>query len=132
MKTLEVAAVASVVVEVVLMALARFGTERRHWRHHHKRGPRPVTSDHITHVPAVLYGLAAVAVAVAAVVSPVEMGWDAAVKFVTFGILLPALAANSVMVLAARGRASAVTRLQRCAAFAVALGGGGVSVGLVL
>ncbi|WP_179165882.1 hypothetical protein [Streptomyces sp. Amel2xC10] len=48
-----------------------------------------------------------------------------------FGLLLPAFAANSVMVMATHGRPETVTRWQRGIAWAVAAGGGLVSAGLV-
>ncbi|WNO73893.1 hypothetical protein [Streptomyces sp. AM8-1-1] len=132
MKSIEVIAVIALVVEVGLMGPARFGTERRHWKHHLKRGPKPRTGDDVAHAPAILYGLAAVAVTVAAVAAPLDMSLSTVGTIAMFGVLLPAFAANSVMVLASRGRPEAVTRLQRWAAFAVAVGGGAVSVGLAV
>ncbi|MEU7419798.1 hypothetical protein [Streptomyces antibioticus] len=69
--TVEPVAVVALVAEVAIMVLARVGTERRHWDHHKRRGPAPWRKDDSTSVPAVLYGL-----------------------------LLPAFAANAVMVMA--------------------------------
>ncbi|MGW6317574.1 hypothetical protein [Streptomyces sp. NPDC055099] len=129
--TIEHVAVIALVVEVVVMVLARFGTERRHWNHYKNRGPAPQKRDDITHVSWVLYVVAAVAMVVAAVTTRVELTLSAVGTFALFGILLPAFAANSVMVLATSGRPGAVTRWQRGLAYAVAAGGGLVSVGLV-
>ncbi|MFI6091880.1 hypothetical protein [Streptomyces sp. NPDC051218] len=129
--TIEHVAVIALVVEVVVMALARFGTERRHWNHYKNRGPAPQKRDDITHVSGVLYAVAAVAMVVAAVTTRVELTLPAVGTFALFGILLPAFAANSVMVLATSGRPGAVTRWQRGIAYAIAAGGGLVSVGLI-
>lgn len=129
--TVEHVAVIALVAEVTIMVLARFGTERRHWKHHKRSGPVPLRKDDITHVPALLYALAAVAVAVGAVTTRVELTLPAVGTFTLFGILLPAFAANSVMVLATRGRPDTVTRWQRGIAWAVAVGGGLTSAGLV-
>ncbi|MFF3400742.1 hypothetical protein ACFYW6_19700 [Streptomyces sp. NPDC002659] len=129
--TVEHVAVIALVVEVAIMVLARFGTERRHWNHHKRRGPVPLRKDDITHVPALLYALAAAAVAVGAVTTRVELTLSAVGTFALFGILLPAFAANSVMVLATRGRPDTVVRWQRGIAWAVAVGGGLTSAGLV-
>jgi hypothetical protein len=129
--TIEHIAVIALVVEVAIMSLARFGTERRHWNHHKRRGPAPLKRDDITLVSAVLYALAAVAMTVGAVTADVEWTLSAIGTFALFGILLPAFAANSVMVLATRGRIETVTWWQRGIAYAIAAGGGLVSVGLV-
>lgn len=48
--TIEHVAVIALVVEVVVMVLARFGTERRHWNHYKNRGPAPQKRDDVTHV----------------------------------------------------------------------------------
>lgn len=132
MRAVEVAAVIALVVEVAVMVLARVGTERRHWNHYKKRGPAPDTADDITRVSGALYAVAAAAVAGTALVVPLEMTLSAVGTFALFGILLPAFAANSVMVLASRGRPEAVTQWQRGAAYVVAAAGGMVSVGLVV
>ncbi|MGW7077638.1 hypothetical protein [Streptomyces sp. NPDC054866] len=129
--TIEQVAVIALVVEVVVMVLARFGTERRHWNHYKNRGPAPQKRDDITHVSGALYAVAAVAMAVAALTTHAELTLPAVGTFALFGILLPAFAANSVMVLATSGRPEAVTRCQRGIAYAVAAGGGLVSIGLV-
>lgn len=129
--TIEHVAVIALVVEVTIMVLARFGTERRHWIHHKRGGPAPLKKDDITHVPVVLYALAAVAVAVGAVTTHVELTLSAVGTFALFGILLPAFAANSVMVLTTRGRPGSVARWQQGIAWAVAVGGGMASAGLV-
>ncbi|MGW1493832.1 hypothetical protein [Streptomyces sp. NPDC002402] len=129
--TVEHVAVIALVVEVAIMVLARFGTERRHWKHHKRGGPVPLRKDDITHVPALLYALAAVAVAVGAATTRVELTLSAVGSFALFGILLPAFAANSVMVLATRGRPDTVVGWQRGIAWAVAVGGGLASAGLV-
>ncbi|NUV62821.1 hypothetical protein G6W55_24545 [Streptomyces sp. CAI-85] len=113
------------------MVLARVGTERRHWNHHKRRGPAPLRKDDITSVPAVLYGLAAVAMVVGALTVRVESTLSAVGTFALFGLLLPAFAANSVMVMATHGRPETVTRWQRGLAWTVAAGGGLVSAGLV-
>ncbi|WP_432118701.1 hypothetical protein [Streptomyces sp. bgisy032] len=129
--TIEHVAVIALAVEVAIMILARFGTERRHWRHHKGRGPAPLKRDDITLVSGVLYALAAAAVVVGALTAQVEWTLSAIGTFALFGILLPAFAANSVMVLATRGRPETVTWWQRGLACAVAAGGGLVSVGLI-
>jgi hypothetical protein len=128
---IEHVAVVALSVEVVIMVSARFGTERRHWNHHKRRGPVPLKKDDITLVSGVLYALAAVAMAAGALMARVELTLSAVGTFALFGILLPAFAANSVMVMATRGRPESVTRWQRGIACAVATGGGLVSVGLV-
>ncbi|MGW0865641.1 hypothetical protein [Streptomyces sp. NPDC002611] len=129
--TVERVAVIALVVEVAIMVLARFGTERRHWNHHKRRGPAPLKRDDLTLVSGVLYALAAAAMLVGAVTARIEWTLSAVGTFALFGILLPAFAANSVMVMATRGRPEAVTWWQRGIACAVAAGGGLVSVGLV-
>ncbi|MEU0060829.1 hypothetical protein [Streptomyces sp. NPDC006334] len=129
--TIEHVAVIALAVEVVIMVLARFGTERRHWNHHKRRGPVPLRKDDITLVSAALYALAAVAMAVGALMARVELSLSAVGTFALFGVLLPAFAANSVLVMATRGRPETVTWWQRGIACAVAAGGGLVSVGLV-
>ncbi|WKX72110.1 hypothetical protein [Streptomyces sp. XD-27] len=128
--TVEYVAVIALVVEVAVMALARFGTERRHWKHHKNGGPAPRREDDLTRASGLLYGIAAAAVAVAAAVTRVDLTLPAVGTFAMFGILLPAFAANSVMVLASRGHRTEVTGWQRALAYAVAAGGGLVSVGL--
>jgi len=60
-----------------------------------------------------------------------EWALSAVGTFALFGILLPAFAADAVMIMATRGRVEKVTAWQRGAARAVAAGGGLVSVGLV-
>jgi hypothetical protein len=132
MKIVEVMAVIALVVEVGVMVLARFGTERRHWQHYKNRGPAPRTGDDVTHAPAILYAAAAVAVTVAALAVPLEMSLSTVGTAAMFGVLLPVFAANSVMVLATNGRPEKVTRAHRWAAFAVAVVGGAVSVGLAV
>ncbi|MFJ9739329.1 hypothetical protein [Streptomyces sp. NPDC101166] len=129
--TIEHVAVTALAVEVVIMVLARLGTERRHWNHYKRRGPVPLKRDDITLASGALYALAAVAMAVGALMARVELSLSAVGTFALFGILLPAFAANSVMVLATRGRPETVTWWQRGIACAVAAGGGLVSVGLV-
>ncbi|MFJ7181523.1 hypothetical protein ACIQXA_35240 [Streptomyces massasporeus] len=129
--TIEHVAVIALVVEVAIMVLARFGTERRHWNHHKRRGPAPLKKDDITLVSGALYALAAVAMVIGALTANVDWTLSAIGTFALFGILLPAFAANSVMVMATRGRPEKVTWWQRGIACAVAAGGGLVSVGLV-
>ncbi|MCK1823670.1 hypothetical protein MTQ10_29830 [Streptomyces sp. XM83C] len=129
--TVEHVAVIALAVEVTVMVLARVGTERRHWNHHKRRGPAPLTRDDVTLVSGVLYALAAGAMAVGAVTARVEWTLSAIGTFALFGVLLPAFAANAVLVLATRGRPDEVTWWQRGIAGAVAVGGGLVSVGLV-
>lgn len=110
--TIEHVAVIALVVEVVVMVLARFGTERRHWNHYKNRGPAPQKRDDITYASG-LYAVAPVAMFVAAVTTRVKLTLSAAGTFALFVILPPAFAANSVMVLATSGRRGAVTRWQR-------------------
>ncbi|WP_433549270.1 hypothetical protein ACQPZG_32535 [Streptomyces sp. CA-294286] len=129
--TVEHVAVIALVVEVAVMVLARFGTERRHWNHYKQRGPAPQTGNDLTQASGVLYAVAAAAVAGAAVVTRAEMSLSAIGTFTLFGILLPACAAHSVMVLATRGRADRITRWHRGSACIVAAGGGIVSIGLL-
>ncbi|KES07894.1 hypothetical protein BU52_05555 [Streptomyces toyocaensis] len=129
--TIEHVAVTALAVEVVIMVLARMGTERRHWSHAKGRGPTPLKRDDITLASGTLYAIAAVAMVAGAVIAPVELTLRAVGTFALFGILLPAFAANAVMVLATRGNPAAVTAGQRGLAFAVAAGGGLLSVGLV-
>ncbi|MEV8594972.1 hypothetical protein [Streptomyces sp. NPDC052012] len=129
--TIEHIAVVALVVEVMIMVLARVGTERRYWNHSKRRGPAPLKRDDITYVSGLLYAFAAVAMVVGAVASRAELTLSAVGTFALFGILLPAFAANSVMVMATRGHAAEVTGWQRGLACAVAAGGGLVSVGLV-
>jgi hypothetical protein len=129
--TIEHVAVIALVVEVAIMVLARVGTERRHWNHYKRRSTAPLKKDDITSVSGALYGLAAAAMVVGALTVGVDLTLSAVGTFALFGILLPAFAANSVMVMATRGRPETVTRWQRGAAWVVAAGGGLVSVGLV-
>ncbi|MFE9772183.1 hypothetical protein ACFYOV_11015 [Streptomyces sp. NPDC005931] len=130
--TVEQVAVIALAIEVVLMVLARVGTERRHWSHAEHGGPAPLKRDDITLVPGPLYALAAVAMAIGAALSPVELTLSAIGTFALFGILLPAFAANSVMVMATRGRRTmTATRWQRGIACTIAAGGGLLSAGLV-
>ncbi|MCT7352075.1 hypothetical protein N4P33_07795 [Streptomyces sp. 15-116A] len=129
--TVEDVAVIALVVEVVVIVSARVGTERRHWEHAERRGPAPLKRDDVTHVAGLLYAVAVVAMVTGAVVTGVELTLPAVGAFAMFGVLLPAFAANSVMVMATRGHAARVAAWQRSVACAVAAGGGLVSVGLV-
>ncbi|NEC26496.1 hypothetical protein G3I20_07980 [Streptomyces sp. SID8111] len=129
--TVEHVAVAALAVEVVIMVLARVSTERRHWNHAQRGAAAPLERDDITRASGVLYAIAAVAMMVGAVVTPVALTLRAVGTFALFGILLPAFAANSVLVLATRGNPAAVTAPQRGLAFAVAAGGGALSAALV-
>ncbi|MEY7978181.1 hypothetical protein ACF052_31690 [Streptomyces pilosus] len=129
--TIEHVAVIALVVEVTIMVLARVGTERRHWRHAQGRGPAPRRRDDITLASGTLYAIAAVAMVAGAVITPVDLTLKAVGTFALFGILLPAFAANGVLVLATRGNPGTVTARLRGLAFAVAAGGGLLSAGLV-
>ncbi|WP_327324177.1 hypothetical protein OG735_17845 [Streptomyces sp. NBC_01210] len=130
--TIEHVAVVALVVEVIVMVVARFGTERRHWDHHKDRGPSPEREDDITRVSGVLYAVAAAAMVVGAVMTRVEITLSAVGSFALFGVLLPAFAANSVMVLATRGHAGRTAPWHRGIAYAVATAGGLLSAGLVI
>ncbi|WP_254712200.1 hypothetical protein [Streptomyces sp. TRM64462] len=130
MSVIEKVAVVALAVEVAVMVLARVGTERRHWNHYKKRGAEPHRRDDITHVSGILYGIAALAVAAAAFTVPLQLTLSTIGTFALFGVLLPALAANSVMVLATRGRPDQAPRWSQGLAFLVAAGGGVLSVGL--
>ncbi|GAA0662448.1 hypothetical protein GCM10009535_47560 [Streptomyces thermocarboxydovorans] len=101
------------------------------WQHHKGRGPAPAKRDDITLVSGVLYTLAAAAMVAGALTARVEWSLSAVGTFALFGILLPAFAANALMIMATRGPVEEVTAWQRGAARAVAAGGGLVSVGLV-
>lgn len=85
----------------------------------------------MTRVSAVLYAVAAVAMAAAAAGTRVELTLSAVGTFALFGVLIPAFAANSVMVLATRGQMNNATGWHRGLAFTVAAAGGVVSVGLL-
>lgn len=129
--TIEHAAVIALVIEVAIMVLARVGTERRHWEHAKGRGPAPQKRDDLTLVSGSLYAIAAVAMVAGAIAVPVEMTLRAVGTFALFGVLLPAFAANAVLVLATRGNPTTVTAGRRGLALAVAAVGGVLSVGLV-
>lgn len=132
MGVIEKVAVVALAGEVAVMVLARVGTERRHWSHYKKRGPAPHRHDDITRASGVLYGIAALAVAAAAFTVPLEWSLSTVGTFALFGVLLPALAANSVMVLATRGGPDRAPRWSQGLAYAVAAGGRLLSVGLAV
>ncbi|MFD7241049.1 hypothetical protein ACFV6Y_03710 [Streptomyces massasporeus] len=129
--TIEHVAVIALAVEVVIMVLARVGTERRHWNHAKGRGPAPLKRDDLTLASGALYAIAATAMVAGALAAPVELTLKTVGTFALFGVLLPAFAANAVLVLMTRGNPGAVTAGRRGLAFAVAAGGGFLSVGLV-
>ncbi|MFI8206169.1 hypothetical protein [Streptomyces sp. NPDC085937] len=129
--TIEHIAVIALAVEVIIMVSARVGTERRHWKHAKGRGTAPSRTDDVTVVSGALYAIAATAMAVGAVTASVEPTLKALGTFALFGILLPAFAANAVLVLTTRGNPATATTGRRGLAFAVAACGGILSVGLI-
>ncbi|PRH78265.1 hypothetical protein C6N75_15875 [Streptomyces solincola] len=132
MSALEIMAVVAVVVEVVLMFAAWVDTERRHWKHSEGSGPKPRPGDDVLRVSGWLYAVAMVAVTVAALAMTVELTLPRVGMFALFGVLFPALAANSVVVLVSRGRAREVAAWQWGLASAVAAAGGLLSVALMI
>ncbi|MGW6055412.1 hypothetical protein [Streptomyces sp. NPDC055189] len=129
--TIEHVAYIALAAEVILMVWSRFGTERRHWKHYKKEGQAPDKRDDQSLVPLVTYAVAALALAVGVVLKPVEWSLSTVGTFAFCGILIPAFAANSVMVMVTRGHTRKLAVWQQALAYAVAAAGGAVSVGLV-
>src|SRR5690606_10603686 len=118
--TVEHVAVAVLAVEVVIMVLARVGTERRHWNHAQRGAAAALARAGGARAAGVLDAIGAVAMVVGAVGAPAARALRGVGTLGLVGILLPALAANPVLVLSTRGNPAAVTVPQRGLAFAVA------------
>ncbi|WP_371750426.1 hypothetical protein OG302_42605 [Streptomyces sp. NBC_01283] len=129
--TIEYIAYIVLAAEVILMVWSRFGTERRHWKHHKKEGPAPDERDDQSLVPLVTYAVAALALALGVALKPVEWSLPTVGTFALCGILIPAFAANSIMVMATRGHTRTLAVWQQALGYAVAAVGGAASVGLV-
>ncbi len=132
MGVIEKVAVVALAVEVAVMVLARVGTERRHWSHYKKRGPVPDRRDDITHASGVLYGIAALAVAAAAFTVPLEWSLSTIGTFALFGVRAPGAGRQLGHGPGDPGPSRPGPALVAGLAYAVAAGGGLVSVGLAV
>ncbi|WP_431773254.1 hypothetical protein [Streptomyces cucumeris] len=102
----EVLAVAVLVAEVVLIAVAWCAGSRRVADHTAKQGPRPHVHDHPAQAGAVMLGIATLSTAVAAAVrlGSWETTWSNLTDLLLLGIVAGGMAGHSVMVLATRGQ----------------------------
>ncbi|MFH8404423.1 hypothetical protein ACH4FX_06550 [Streptomyces sp. NPDC018019] len=131
--TLEHVSVAVVAAELVIMLLARFGTERRHWRHYKRAEAAPDKRDNIRLGPGLVYSVAALALVAIAVFSGIDFEWSIGTLSLlgVLGVLVPGYAANSVMLLSTRGHRKPLRGWQEAAAYVLAALGGAAAVTFV-
>ncbi|MDU0254842.1 hypothetical protein RVN83_17035 [Streptomyces sp. PU10] len=128
--TLEHVSVAVLAAEIVLMLLARLGTERRHWRHRRRGGVAPRKRDDIRLGPGLVYSVAALALVVVAVFSGIDFEWDIGTLSLlgVLGVLVPGYAAHSVMLLGTHGDRTPLKGWQETLAYVLAALGGAAAV----
>ncbi|MEN2424348.1 hypothetical protein AABB02_40390 [Streptomyces rimosus] len=131
--TLEHVSAAVVVEELVIMLLARLGTERRHWRHDKKDGAAPRRLDDIRLGPGLVYSVAALALVAIAVISDIDFQWSIGTLSLlgVLGVLVPGYAAISVMLLGTWGCRKPFKGWQEAAAYGLAALGGAAAVAFV-
>ncbi|MFH8753608.1 hypothetical protein ACH4GK_38335 [Streptomyces rimosus] len=131
--TLEHVSAAVVAAELVIMLLARFGTERRHWRHYKRDKAAPHQRDDIRLGPGLVYSVAALALVAIAVISDIDFEWSLGTLSLlgVLGVLVPGYAANSVMLLSTRGRSKPLKGRQEMLAYMLAALGGAAAVAFI-
>ncbi|MGW7086769.1 hypothetical protein [Streptomyces sp. BA2] len=131
--TLEHLSVAVLAAEIIIMLLARFGTERRHWRHHAKGEAAPRKRDDIRLGPGLVYSVAALALVAKAVFSGIDFEWSIGTLSLlgVLGVLVPGYAANSVMLLSTHGDKKPLKGWQETLAFVLAALGGAAAVAFI-
>ncbi|EHN72503.1 hypothetical protein SMCF_8087 [Streptomyces coelicoflavus ZG0656] len=131
--TLEHVSVAVLAAEIVLMLLARLGTERRHWRHRRKGGMAPRKRDDIRLGPGLVYSVAALALVAVAVFSGIDFEWSIGTLSLlgVLGVLVPGYAAQSVMLLGTHGDHKPLKGRHETLAYALAALGGAAAVAFV-
>lgn len=131
--TLEHVSVAVLAAEIVLMLLARLGTERRHWRHRRKGGVAPRKRDDIRLGPGLVYSVAALALVAVAVFSGIDFEWSIGTLSLlgVLGVLVPGYAAQSVMLLGTHGDHKPLKGRHETLAYVLAALGGAAAVAFV-
>ncbi|KPC69676.1 hypothetical protein ADL35_39520 [Streptomyces sp. NRRL WC-3753] len=131
--TLEHVSVAVLAAEIVLMLLARLGTERRHWRHRRKGGVAPRKRDDIRLGPGLVYSVAALALVAVAVFSGIDFEWSIGTLSLlgVLGVLVPGYAAHSVMLLGTHGDHKPLKGRHETLAYVLAALGGAAAVAFV-
>ncbi|WP_108987140.1 hypothetical protein [Streptomyces coelicoflavus] len=131
--TLEHVSVAVLAAEIVLMLLARLGTERRHWRHRRKGGVAPRKRDDIRLGPGLVYSVAALALVAVAVFSGSDFEWSIGTLSLlgVLGVLVPGYAAHSVMLLGTHGDHKPLKGRHETLAYVLAALGGAAAVAFV-
>ncbi|MGW7550165.1 hypothetical protein [Streptomyces rimosus] len=122
-----------VAAELVIMLLARLGTERRHWRHYQRDKAAPHQRDDIRLGPGLIYPVAALALVAIAVSSGTDVEWNIGTLSLlgVLGILVPGYAANSVMLLSTRGRSKPLKGWQEMLAYTLAALVGAAAVAFI-
>ncbi|MFG3283335.1 hypothetical protein [Streptomyces sp. NPDC048111] len=131
--TLEHLSIVVVAAELILMVLARLGSERRHWRHGRKGAGALQERDDIRLGPGLVYSVAALALVAGAVLSGVDFDWSIGTLslLAVMGILVPGYAANSVMLLGTQGHQRPLAGWQEAGAYVLAALGGAAAVPFV-
>ncbi|OWA14193.1 hypothetical protein B9W64_19125 [Streptomyces sp. CS159] len=131
--TLEHVSVAVLAAEIVLMLLARLGTERRHWRHRRKGGVAPRKRDDIRLGPGLVYSVAALALVAVAIFSGIDFEWSIGTLSLlgVLGVLVPGYAAHSVMLLGTHGDHKPLKGRHETLAYVLAALGGAAAVAFV-
>ncbi|MEU8976852.1 hypothetical protein AB0D11_48400 [Streptomyces monashensis] len=124
--TLEDISVVVLAAEIIIMLLARFGAERRHWRHR-KNGEAVLHKrDDIRLGPSLVYSVGALALVIKAVFSGTDFEWNIGTLSVlgVLGVLVPGYAAKSVMLLSTQGHNKPLKGWQEALACLLAALGG--------
>ncbi|MGA4844395.1 hypothetical protein [Streptomyces sp. G45] len=131
--TLEHVSVAVLASEIIIMLLARLGTEGRHWRHYKKGEAPPRKRDDIRLGPGLVYSIAALALIAKAVLSGIDLEWNIGTLSLlgVLGVLVPGYAAHSVMLLGTRGDRKPLRGWQEALAYVLAALGGAAAVAFV-